>query len=158
MYALLYIFYLNHLYNKKSNVSGSIFEDYRNGDDFSYDNTVLYGHNLRNNTMFGSLKKYKDASYFENHKYVWLITPNATYQYEIFAAYEFDSSKEQYIFNFNSEESFQTYLDGIKNRSVLSSELKVSPKDHLLTLSTCVEEVNAKRFIVIAKRMVQYVK
>lgn len=150
-------FYLQHLYNKKYNVTGSIFIDYRTNKDFSSDNTILYGHNLRNNTMFGSLKKYKKVSYFEAHKYVWLITPKATYQYEIYAAYEFDSAKERHIINFNSEDSFQDYLDRIKARSILSSNLEVSTKDHLLTLSTCTEDPTSERFTVVAKRVMTYV-
>lgn len=150
-------FYLSHLYNKKYNISGSIFGDYRNGISFDSDNLVLYGHNMRNGSMFGSLKKYKDPTYLETNKYIWLITPKATYQYEVFAAYEFDSLKDQYIFNFSSDESFQMYLDNVKQRTVLSSSLEVTTDDHILTLSTCTEDVSVKRFVVVAKRMVTYV-
>ncbi len=150
-------YYLKHLYNKKPNVSGSIFMDYRANQDFSSDNTILYGHNMRNNTMFGSLKKYKKESYFEEHKYIWLITPKATYQYEIYAAYEFDSSKEAHIINFNSEESFQKYLDEIKKKTILSSELEVGTKDHLLTLSTCTDVEQDERFTIVAKRVMTYI-
>lgn len=150
-------YYLKHLYNKKLNISGSIFMDYRANQDFSSDNTILYGHNMRNNTMFGSLKKYKKESYFEEHKYIWFITPKATYQYEIYAAYEFDSAKENHVINFNSEESYQTYLDEIKAKSILSSKLEVGTKDHLLTLSTCTDDPNDKRFVVVAKRVMTYI-
>lgn len=150
-------YYLKHLFNKKTNISGSIFMDYRANQDFSSDNTILYGHNMRNNTMFGSLKKYKTEEYFEEHKYIWLITPKATYQYEIYAAYEFDSSKETHVINFNSEESFQTYLESIKAKSILSSELEVGTKDHLLTLSTCTDDPTDERFVVVAKRVMTYV-
>lgn len=150
-------FYLNHLYNKKYNISGSVFMDYRNNTDFTSENTILYAHNLRNGTMFGSLKKYKNEEYLKEHKYVWLITPDATYQYEIYAAYEFDSAKDKYEFNFDSEESFLDYLENIKEKSIISSDLEVTPKDHILTLSTCTDENGSKRFIVIAKRIVKYV-
>lgn len=150
-------FYLSHLYNKKYNISGSIFGDYRNNKDFSSQNTVLYGHNMRNGTMFGGLKKYKEEGYLDAHKYIWLITPKATYQYEVYAAYELNSLKEQYTFNFSSEESFQQYLDEIKTKSILSNNVEVTSKDHILTLSTCVEEDSVKRFVVVAKRMITYV-
>ena len=112
---------------------------------------------MRNNTMFGSLKKYRKESYFEEHKYIWLITPKATYQYEIYAAYEFDSSKEAHIINFNSEESFQKYLDEIKQKTILSSELEVGTKDHLLTLSTCTDVEPDERFTLVAKRVMTYI-
>lgn len=150
-------YYLSHLYNKKYNISGSIFGDYRNNIDFSSDNMVLYGHNMKNGSMFGSLKKYKDQKYVEEHPYIWFITPKATYQYEIYAAYEFNSLKEQYIFNFNSDESFQEYLEKVKQKSIISSDLDVEVGDHILTLSTCTEEPSHKRFTVVAKRMVTYV-
>ncbi len=150
-------YYLTHLYNKKYNISGSIFGDYRNNLDFSSNNMVLYGHNMKNGSMFGTLKKYKDKEYFDNHKYVWLITPKATYQYEIYAAYEFDAMHDQYEFNFDSETKFQEYLDNIKQKSIIESELEVTAKDHTLTMSTCIDGTSSSRLVLVAKRMVSYI-
>lgn len=150
-------FYLSHLYNKKYNISGSIFGDYRNDSNFASDNLVLYGHNLRNGSMFGSLKKYQDLSYLENHKYIWLITPKASYQYEVFATYEFHALKDHYAFNFQNENSYEKYLEDIQKKAISKSNLEVSAKDHILTLSTCSENGSSKRLIVVAKRMVTYV-
>lgn len=149
-------FYLTHLYNKKYNISGSIFGDYRNGTDFTSTNTVLYGHNLKNGSMFGSLKKYKDLNFLNNHKYVWIITPKATYQYEIYMVYEFDVSKDHYVFNFNSEKSFQSYLENIK--PIVSNELEVNLDDHILTLSTCDDDKKDKRLVLLAKRLYTYLQ
>ncbi len=149
-------YYLTHLYNKKYNISGSIFGDYRNGSDFTSTNTVLYGHNLKNGTMFGSLKKYKDLEFLNNHKYVWIMTPKATYQYEIYMVYEFDASKDHYVFNFNSETSFQSYLENIE--PIVSNNLEVNLEDHILTLSTCDENEKNKRLVLIAKRLYSYLQ
>lgn len=149
-------YYLSHLYDKSYNISGSIFADYRISDDFSLNNSVLYGHNLRNETMFGSLKRYRDETYFKDNPYFWLITEKTTYRYQIYAAYEFDSMVEKYEFNFNSEADYQTYLDHIREKSLWKSDLEVTTKDTIMTLSTCTNDPNAMRFLVIAKRIAIY--
>ena len=79
--------YLRTTYERKSNILGSIFMDYRNNKEFQDWNTVIYGHNTSNDSMFGSLKKYKNQEYADSHPYVQVIRENDVLVYEIFSVY-----------------------------------------------------------------------
>ena len=75
-------------YEKNYNFAGTIFIDYENKADFSDCNTLVYGHNMKNGTMFGQLKNFsKDDSAYNKSKYFWIFTPEKTYRYEIIYAY-----------------------------------------------------------------------
>lgn len=79
-------YYLHHTYEKTENFAGTLFADKKNAPDFSDPNTIIYGHNMKNGTMFGSLKKFKDQAVYNAEPYIWLLTPDVNYQYEIFSA------------------------------------------------------------------------
>lgn len=144
-------YYLKKTFEKQSNYSGAIFMDYLNAPDFSSDNTVLYGHNLKTGEMFGGLQKYEKKDYLKEHKYIWVITPEYNKKYEIFASYKTDERSEVYTLEFNSFEDMDGYFRLAKENSYFSSDSILLQDDKILTLSTCVSDSEEGRRVVQAK-------
>lgn len=144
-------YYLKKTFEKQSNYSGAIFMDYLNAPDFSSDNTVLYGHNLKTGEMFGGLQKYEKKDYLKNHKYIWIITPESNKKYEIFASYKTDERSEVYTLEFNSFADMDGYFRLAKESSFFSSDSILLQDDKILTLSTCVSGDEEGRRVVQAK-------
>lgn len=141
--------YLHTTYEGNYNFAGTIFMDYENSSDFSDCNTLLYGHNMKNGSMFGQLKKFaNEPEVYEKSKYFWILTPEADYRYEIAAAYTTAVNSDTYtLFNGPGKE-FQTYLENIKTYSVIETTVReMTIKDRIVTLSTCTGN-DATRFVV----------
>ena len=143
-------FYLNHDFNKNYLPAGSIFLDYRN--DFETDsNSVIYGHHMRNSTMFGQMEKFKDKDFFENNKIITLKTDDTTYKYEIFAIGVYDADFGYNDVSFSDEEDFNNFLNKILDKSMYSRDI-VSSKNQIITLSTCSYEYDNARTAIFAVR------
>lgn len=144
-------YYLKHTVNGEWSVYGSIFTENYNKKDFSDFNTLVYGHNMKNGTMFGSLKKFRDADFFEKNRYIYIYTENRILKYEIFAACTWDNKHILATRNFESSENRAAYLDEIfavrDMNSQIKKDIKVTPDDKIITLSTCMNN-DDKRFIV----------
>ena len=134
-------YYLNHTAEKKRSVYGSIYTENYNGADFSDFNTVVYGHNMKNGTMFGTLKKYRDKTFFEQNQYINVYMPGRIIKYQIFAAYVWDNRHILLSFNFDNESIRTAYLDMIfsmrKMNANINRDLQVTKDDRIITLSTC---------------------
>ena len=143
-------FYLNHGFNKEYLSSGSIFLDYRNNfnDDF---NSVIYGHHMRNRTMFGELMKFKDEEFFRNNKDITITSKDGTYDYEIFAVGVFDADFGYNDVSFSDENEFSNFLNKIMSSSTYKRDI-VDSSDKIITLSTCSYEYDNARTAVFAKR------
>ncbi len=144
-------YYLNKDIYKNYLASGSIFLDYRNND-FLDKNTVIYGHYMRNNTMFGQLKNFKKKSFFYENNIIKISKRNGeTLEYKVFSAYT-TSSKDNYIQTyFNSCEEYKEFINKIVNKSIFKSNENISIDDNILTLSTCSYEFKNARMVVHAK-------
>ena len=147
-------YYLSHNFNKEYNLAGWIFADYKNKLDGTDKNLVIYGHNMRDDSMFGSLKKVINEEWYNNedNRYITLITESQTQIYEVFSVYQIE--KEDYYIqtNFNTEEEFNTFAQTIKKRSKKDFNINVSGEDDILTLSTCANN-NKYRVVLHAKKM-----
>lgn len=143
--------YLQYTFDGKKNSCGCIFMDVENEPNFTSDNTILHGHNMKTGAMFGTLQYYEDEKYWEDHPYIWIITKDRTLKYEIFATYQTTVKDSVYTLEFGSEENFQTYLDQCKNESIYDTGVDVTPEDRLLTLSTCTSDTEEGRRVVQAK-------
>lgn len=144
-------FYLNHTVNGKQSVYGSIYTEDYNNKDFSDFNTLVYGHNMKNGTMFGSLKKYRDAEFFNKNRFITVYLPGRILKYEIFAAYTWDNKHVLLTRNFDNAENRATYLEEIFAVRDMNSQIKrdidVSADDKIITLSTCMND-KSRRFLV----------
>lgn len=143
-------FYLNRGFNKEYLKSGSIFLDYRNNfnDDF---NSVIYGHHMRNKTMFGELMKFKEEEFFKNNKEITITSKDGTYDYEIFAVGVFDADFSYNDVSFSDENEFSNFLNKIMSNSTYKRDI-VDSSDKIITLSTCSYEYDDARTAVFAKR------
>ena len=137
--------------------AGSLFTEPRNAQDFSDPDTVVYGHNMRDGTMFASLHDYEDASFLEENPYIYIYTPEKNYIYRIFAAYHYDDRLILTYFNdFQDEGLFQQYIDDIfdiAEREVVDMDVEVTTDDRLLTLSTCSWSNEDARYLVQAVQL-----
>lgn len=145
-------YYLNHNFNKKYNVAGWIFADYHNKFDETDKNLIIYGHNTKDGTMFGSLKNILNKEWYMNEEnYQIVLTTNMdTYLYEVFSVYTIVA--EDYYINteFNSDDSFYDFVKTLKSRSIYNFPMEVSKNDKILTLSSCISNGN-KRVVLHAK-------
>lgn len=142
-------FYLKHMIDKTYNEYGAIFMDMRNNEDFSNRHTVIYGHNALNGSMFGSLKNYKNEDYFKEHPMITIYLEDKVLIYEIFGFGEIKVTSEIYKFDFEDDQDFLNFSKELSSQLYADAELSVD--DKILTLSTCTDFNDAKRFIVSAK-------
>lgn len=146
--------YLRADLNGKYLVSGTLFVDYRNSEIGQDRNYIIYGHNMKNGSMFGSLLKYKEQSYYEQHPTITYLTPEGNYTIELIAGLVV--SKTDIIYEANPDrEEFQGYLTNAVQKSTFRSNAAYTDEDTLVILSTCSYEFDAARYVVIGKLSVQ---
>lgn len=145
-------YYLNHTVEGKNRLPGSIYTEKWNSQDFSDFLTVVYGHNMKNGTMFGSLRKFRAKSYMEEHPVISFYTPEGEYHYRIFAAVTYSNAYLPKAFDYSTEAGRQGFIDSIVNVRDLSSyvdkDITVTAQDRLVVLSTCVGN-DAYRLLVV---------
>ena len=146
--------YLHQTYEKNYNFAGTIFVDYENSGDFSDCNTLVYGHNMKNGSMFGHLKKFReDDRLYKQDKYFWILTPERNYRYEIISAYTTGVNSDTYTLFKGPGEEFEKYLETIKGYSeIQTDDTDLTIKDRIVTLSTCTGN-ESTRFVVQGKRV-----
>ena len=146
-------YYLNHNLDGSRGYPGCIYTEDYNKKDFTDSNTVLYGHNMKNGTMFAGLHKYGDSEYLEEHPYIYIYTEEGLLAYEIFAAYQ--SGDEHILYahdGFEDRKVYGKYLEEILNMRSMGSVLKegaeVTEDSRIITLSTCISGKPDNRFLV----------
>lgn len=138
-------YYLRRLANGEYNIAGSIFMDYRNSASLEDNNTIIYGHNMKNNTMFGSLQEYKSQEYYDNHKIMYYFTPEKNYMIKIFAGYTISVESDIYNLAVIDEKE----IEGLINKSDFKSDVDIRQDDKIVTLSTCAYDYDGARYIVV---------
>ena len=141
-------YYLKHLFNGKWNSAGCIFLDSRVSDNISDRHSIIYGHHMKDGTMFSGLTKYKKQDYYEAHPDGLLITPEKTYRIEFFAGYVASVEDPAWKITFESDEDFETWIKDVKKRSWFTSPLSPAGTDKILTLSTCSYEFDNARYVL----------
>ena len=144
-------YYLDYNLDHSKGYPGCIYTNQCNRKDFSDYNTVLYGHNMKNLSMFGSLKKYKTEDFYKDHQFFTIYTSEYAYRYQIFAYYDVPETDEVYTVGFAPDETFQKFIDKMKQKSYDDTGVNVTKDDHIMTLSTC--STTGKRFVVHAVRI-----
>ncbi|MBQ2747761.1 MAG: class B sortase [Firmicutes bacterium] len=131
-------YYLDRAWNGTKNASGSIFMECRNSFTLNDVNTIIYGHRMGNSTMFGSLAKYKDLSYWEANPIVNVSNEEGSYSYLIFAAYETDVTSDTFRIKFENKKEQQDLIDHAVENSVINTGIVPGEGSKILTLSTCI--------------------
>ena len=147
-------YYLHRTIKKTYNFAGSVFIDSTNASDFSDCNTIIYGHNMKNGSMFAQLKKFtQDEETYKKSKYFWIFTPEKNYRYEIISAYTTGVNSDTYTLFKGPGEEFEKYLEKIRGYSEIRTDAEgMNIKDKIITLSTCTGN-EATRYVVQGKRV-----
>ena len=144
-------YYLNYLFSLKRNKMGSIFMDYRNQPDFSDRNTIIYGHNMRDGSMFSSLSYYQNPNYILQKPHIYLFTSEHTYRIEFFAGLVVDGSYESVRFDFEDDQDFLSYIQTLKAASSFKSSLEINALDRIVSLVTCSYEYDNARYALYGR-------
>ncbi|MDD3243648.1 MAG: class B sortase [Eubacteriales bacterium] len=144
-------YYLNRSFERKGNASGCLFLDYRNEKDFTDDNSVIYGHNMNDGSMFHQLASFKKRAFWEESGgLIRLYTPDGVYQLQIFRVF----ITKDWQFNetrFNDEADYAAYLKKGASIELYDTGVDIDTRDRILTLSTCTYEYDDARLVVQAK-------
>lgn len=142
--------YLSTSFDGRELSSGSIFLDGRNDSSFSDQHNIIYGHNMKNLSMFGKLKYYKtDDSYYSEHQYIQILLPDRTERYQIFSFNTVSSSSIVYNVDYTNSEEIEEFLNYIELASYTATGIDVDSEDKILSLSTCTADED-KRFVINA--------
>lgn len=143
-------YYLTHSFLKGESKLGCIFLDSGEKSGLSAQNPILYGHDMRNGSMFASLCLYRDESFFRQHPSLELYTEQGEAVCPVFSVHEAAPDGETYTVSFPDGAAFRNYADRMKKLSLYDTGVTPGPKDRILTLSTCVEDGRDIRFVVQA--------
>ncbi len=141
-------YYLYRLLNGTYNRGGTLFMECTNQEDFSDWNTLIYGHNMKNNTMFGTLTDYRDQEYYDEHPVWYLLTPDGDYRIELISGFVTDTSSVIYSIP-QTQEAKNELVDAIMRKSNFKTNATISPEDKLITFSTCTYEYDEARYVLI---------
>ena len=143
-------YYLHRTFEKTDNFAGCLFVNSYNIGDFTDQNTIIYGHNMKNGSMFGKLKNFSDPEVFKKSRYFWIFTPDFIYQYRIFSASVVDKTGLTYQISFTDDE-FDQFISRAYSNSVVDNQgVTVTKEDRIVTLSTCTGD-DSTRFVVMGK-------
>ncbi|MDO5546712.1 MAG: class B sortase [Eubacteriales bacterium] len=141
-------YYLRLLLDGSPNNAGTLFADYRNKPDFSDWNTIIYGHNMKNDTMFGTLEEYRKQEYYEEHPVMYLLTPEQDYKVVLFAGFVTPAVSSTYNILETVEER-DALINKARSASTFQTEVEVTETDRVLSLSTCVYDYEDARYVLL---------
>ena len=147
-------FYLDHDRQGKPNSAGAIYIQKLNHNDFTDPNTVIYGHNMLNGSMFAQLKKFRNKEFFDAHRTIFIYTPDRILEYEITSAFVYDNRHILNSFNFSIENECQEFFNDCINPKSLTKQVledaTLTTNDNIITLSPCTSN-DSERYLVVAK-------
>ena len=147
-------YYLNHNFKKEKNKAGWIFLDYRNKLDGTDKNTIIYGHNMKDGSMFETLSNVLQKWWYEdsNNYIVTFTTEEKTFMYQVFSTYDIKNEDYYIKTKFNSDNDYEKFLKTIKSRSNHDYGIELTKDDTILTLSSCLG-AGEKRVVLHAKKV-----
>ena len=147
-------YYLMHNIDGSYGYPGCIYTENLNSKDFTDNNTVIYGHNMKNGSMFAQLHKFEDPDFFQENREVLIYLPDEVLHYTIFAAHIYDDRHLLYSFDFSDSDVYQKYLDSVFNTRDMSAnidkDMTVTKDDQIITLVTCIGSQPNNRLLVQA--------
>lgn len=145
-------YYLDHLLNRRSNRAGTLFIDYRNLQDLKDPNTLIYGHHMRDSSMFHSLTDFETPGFFHAHPFMVAVLAKEIYVIEIFSGYVTDSRDHCYDLAISAEEDMRSFVERAERKSNFDAHVDINcRKDRLVTLSTCAYNFENARYVAIGR-------
>ena len=147
-------YYLNHLENKEENIYGSLMLDYRTNLDNDKIN-IIYGHSSESEiTPFKRLEKYLNYDFYNNNRYINIITDTNEYKYEIFSVVNINKNNNRYLnIEFNNEQEYLDYINWLKNLSIYDSNIVLSSTNQILILQTCSSQKKDEFLLIISRKV-----
>jgi len=141
--------YLKTTFEGNTNAAGTLFVDVDNSGDFTDRNTFIYGHNMKNGSMFGQLRKYKNKDFGKEHPYFYIYTPDGKETtYQVFAVSVVKDTSESYRKWYNTDEEFLDYIKYIRSISGYKTDVEVGVDSKIVSLSTCTNVSDDERLLV----------
>lgn len=146
--------YLKTTFEGRTNAAGAIFADAYNAKDFSDRNTFVYGHNMKNGSMFGQLRKFKTKEYWEQNQYFYIYTPDGKeVKYQIFAVCVVEDTSRSYTRYFENDEQYIDYLNYIRSIARYDTGVELAADSKIVSLSTCTNVSETQRLLVHGVRV-----
>lgn len=144
-------YYLRRNLEGKRSSAGTVFMDFRNDPALGDDNTILYGHNMRNGSMFGTLRKYTEEEFFRGHQEIDLYLPDRIVRCQVASSRREDAVEEYFQPVFTSAEEKLSYVNRMKEKAYYDTGVEMGTEDRIITLVTCTGNGYSQRWIVQAK-------
>lgn len=141
-------YYLYRLFNRKHGISGTVFLDACNDSDMQQRHSILYGHHMKNGTMFADAENYEDQLYADDHPVGYYLTPEKSYEITFFAGYLTDAYNDSWDLDFTDSE-FADWISRAKQRSHFYTDITPTAEDRIITLSTCSYDIADGRFVLL---------
>lgn len=141
--------YLKKTFSSNENTLGAIFLNVDNSPDFTDKNSIIYGHRMKDGSMFRHLQDYEDKSFWKANPYFYIYTPDGSeIKYHIYSVGEVEDTSDTYLTVFNTEEEYQAFLDMTREVAMYDTGVEVTTSDTMVTLSTCTSASDNHRFVV----------
>ena len=145
-------YYLHYSYEKQEDNCGAIFADAQTAPGFVDSNTVLYGHNMNDGSMFAGLELWRDQAYFEEHPFMWLLTPETDYKVVLFSGHAVSAYSDIYTIFRGPMPELTAYLEENLARSDFNALVgELDPEAHYVVLSTCAYDFEEARYVLHGK-------
>lgn len=141
-------FYLSHTFYKEENKCGSIFVEAENNDDFSDFNTFVYGHNMKDKSMFARLNEFREEETFWENPQFYIYTPEGVRRYEVYSCYAAELGTESFRYQFGNEKDYAQWQADVKGKSLYDTGVEPKPAQSTVTLMTCMPAGSQYRFLV----------
>lgn len=147
-------YYLHHSFRQKPNTAGWVFASYQNKINSTDKNIVIFGHNMADGSMFGTLKKVLTKKWYNNkdNQSIKFVTEQGTFTYKVFSVYQVMSEDYYIQTDFNNDKQYANFLKTIKARSINDFGISITKDDSILTLSTC-SSTGKERVVLHAKKV-----
>lgn len=141
--------YLKKTFSSNENTLGAIFMNVDNNASFADRNTIIYGHRMKDGSMFRHLQDYEEKSFWESNPYFYIYTPDGReITYHIYSAGQVEDTSDTYLTSFESDEAYQSFLDLTKEVSLYDTGIELNGQSTIVTLSTCTSASDNHRFVV----------
>ena len=140
-------YYLNRLFDGTYNSAGCLFLDFRCEADFSDKHSIIYGHHMKNKSMFADLVEYKKQAFYDEHPIALLMTPDAYYKIQLFSGYVADDSANAWDLMLGDTD-FNAWAKAVQKKSRFQTDHFPGEEDRVITFSTCTYEFDNAKFVV----------
>lgn len=143
-------YYIKRTFEGEKNAAGSLFLDCKNNEDFEDIHSIIYGHNMRNGSMFGDLKEIREEQTVAKNPYFWIFLEDSINTYQIFSYHDEETKDNSFLTSFEKEEDYEKFLQHIEEMSEEDLESAPVSSDKVVTLCTCTSD-SSVRFLVHGK-------